>query len=244
LEKIDTNIDHLKNKLDPTIKSISIKDIEDAIGCLNQFKNLINLNATQIIEKIKDLNPEIIERFVSYSKHYPSIIELDRKNEKDLFEEVYKIIEDTSLIFRLDNEYFCYTIDDKKIQKNINDLIDLKNKINIYTENNKKKEGEKKNEEKDKNINEDKKDLFQAKCDKLIFFKDIVSKLEAIYDKIKILKIKGYNIPIMINIIIKYPKVVYKFQDEEKELSEIKNYLFTIKNDYENQLNKIYQNEK
>ena len=244
LEKIGTNIDHLKDKLDPSIKSISIKDIEDAIECLNQFKNLIKLNAPQIIENIKDLDPETIERFVSYSKHYPSIIELDRKNEKDMFEEVYKIVEDASLIFRLDNEYFCYTIDDKKIQKNINDLIDLKNKININTENSKKKEGEKKNEEKDENINEDKKDLFQTKCDKLIFFKDIVSKIEAIYDKIKILRIKGYNIPIMINIIIKYPKVAYKFQDEEKEFSEIKNYLFTIKNDYENQLNKIYQNEK
>ena len=244
LEKIDTNIDNLKDKLDPSIKSISIKDIEDAIECLNQFKNLIDLDNKKIIETIKDLDPEIIEKFVSYSKHYPSIIELDRKNEKDIFEEVYKIVEDASLIFRLDNEYFCYRIDDKSIQKNINELIDLKNKININNENEQKKTGEEKSEEKDETKNEDKKDLFQTKCDKLIFFKDIVSKLEAIYDKIKILRAKGYNIPIMINIAIKYPKIVYKFQDEEKEFSEIKNYLFTIKNDYENQLNKIYQNEK
>ena len=243
LEKIDNNIDNLKDKLDPSIKSISIKDIEDAIECLKIFKELINLNGTEIIEYIKDLEPETIEKFVSYSKHYPSIIELDRKNEKDIFEEVYKIVEDASLIFRLDNEYFCYRIDNKPIQKKINELIDLKNKINILNENKQNKVGAKKDEEKDENP---KKDLFQTKCDKLIFFKDTVSKLETIYDKIKILRIKGYNIPIMINISIKYPKIVYRFQDEEeeKEFNDIKNYLFTIKNDYENQLNKIYQNEK
>ncbi len=236
--KINTNIDNLKNKLDPTIKSISIKDIEDAIECLNHFKKLIHLEDSEIIEQLKDLPPETIEKFVSYSKHYPSIIELDRKTEKDIFEEVYKIIEDASLVFRLDNEYFCYNIDGKSIPKNMNELIDLKNKINIQSDNKQIKNGEKKNEEKE--------DLYQIKCDKLIFFKNIVSNFEVIYDKIKILRIKGYNIPIIISISIKYPKITYKFkdEDEEKEFIDIKNYLFTIKNDYEDQLNKIYQNEK
>jgi len=80
----------------------------------------------------------------------------------------------------------------------------------------------------------------------LIFFKNIVSNFEVIYDKIKILRIKGYNIPIIINISIKYPKITYKFkdEDEEKDFNDIKNYLFTIKNDYDNQLNIFYQNEK
>ena len=97
-----------------------------------------------------------------------------------------------------------------------------------------------------KKKDEEKKDLYQIKCDKLIFFKNIVSNLEVLYDKIKILRIKGYNIPIIINISIKYPKITYKFHDEddEKEFNDIKNYLFTIKNDYENQINTIYQNEK
>ena len=88
-----------------------------------------------------------------------------------------------------------------------------------------KKEGEKKDKEKDEIINENKKYLFQTKFDKLISFKDIVSKLEVIYDKIIILRIKGYNVPIMINILIKYQKIVYKFQDEEKEFSQTKNNL-------------------
>ena len=194
--KIDTNIDNLKDKLDPTIKSISIKDIEDAIECLEHFKNLIHLDDSKIIEQLRDLPPETIDKFVSYSKHYPSIIELDRKTEKDIFEDVYKIIEDASLIFRLDNEYFCYKINDKSVQKNMKELINLKNKINIQPENKQIKNGEKENKEK--------KDLYQIKCDKLIFFKNIVSNFEVIYDKIKILRIKGYNIPIIINILFIY----------------------------------------
>ena len=85
IEKIDSNINYLKDKLDPSIKSISIKDIEDTIECLNHFKNLINLNSLEIIEYIKDLDYEAIEKFVSYSKHYKSIIELDRKKWKRYF---------------------------------------------------------------------------------------------------------------------------------------------------------------
>ena len=53
----------------------------------------------------------------------------------------------------------------------------------------------------------EKDDLFEVKCDKLLFFKDIISNLEIIYDKINILRIKGFNIPIVINVSIKYPKV-------------------------------------
>ena len=72
------------------------------------------------------------------------------------------------------------------------------------------------------------------KCNKLKFYKIIISKIEVIYDKIKILRIKGYNIPILINIEIKYPNIMYKFNqendEEEKDFDFIKNYLFTIKN--------------
>ena len=108
LKKIDTNIDNLKDKLAPTNRSISIKDTDDANECLNHFKKIKNLNDIKIIEHIKNLEEETIKKFVSYSKHYPSIIELDRKNEKDIYENVYTIIENASLIFKLDKEYFCY----------------------------------------------------------------------------------------------------------------------------------------
>ena len=72
------------------------------------------------------------------------------------------------------------------------------------------------------------KDSFEIKCNKLIFFKDIISNLQIIYNKINILRKKGFNIPIVINISIKYPKVLYKLNDKEKEFNKIKDYLFTI----------------
>ena len=240
VSKIKSNFEDLKNKLDPTNRSISIKDIEDATVCLNQFRDMINKNGLEIIEHIKYLDEGTIRKLVSFSKHYPSIKELDSKNEKDIFENIYIIVDDASLTFKLDSEIFRYTNCEEKIEIKIEELINLKNKINIQTENNKKID-EKEDKEKEK-------DMYEIKCDKLLFFKKIISNIEVIYDKIKILRIKGYNIPILINIEIKYPKITYKFNkdndEEEKDFNFIKNYLFTIKNDYEDQLNTIYQSEK
>ena len=52
-----------------------------------ELNNLIS-NWQKIIEYIKGLEPNTIDKFVIYSKHYPSIIELERKIEKDIFEDV------------------------------------------------------------------------------------------------------------------------------------------------------------
>ena len=241
LSKINakTNFDGLKDKLDPTNRSISIKDIEDSTSCLNQFTELRNKDDIQIIEYLKVLDKDTIKKIISFSKHFPSIKELDSKNEKDIFENIYTIIDDASLTFKLDTEIFRYKNGDEKIEIKIDELINLKNKINIQEDENKK------NKRKE---DEGEKDIYQIKCDKLIFFKKIISNIEIIYDKIKVLRIKGYNIPILINIEIKYPSIIYKFnknnEEEEKDFEYIKNYLFTIKNDYEDQLNTIYQNEK
>ena len=243
LSKIEAkvNFDGLKIKLDPTNRSISIKDIEDSTSCLNQFTELKNKNDIEIIEHIKDLDEETIKKMISFSKHYPSIKELDSKNEKDIFENIYIIIENASLTFKLDSEIFRYINGEEKQEIKIKELIDLKNKINIQADDNKKNA-----EKEDKEDNG--KDIYQIKCDKLIFFKKIISNIEILYDKIKVLRVKGYNIPILINIEIKYPNIIYKLnknnEEEEKDFDSIKNYLFTIKNDYEDQLNTIYQNEK
>ena len=240
LDKIENKSDfnNLKYKLDPTNRSISIKDIEDATACLNEFAKFKEKNGLEIIEHIKYLNEGTIKKMISYSKHYPSIKELDSKNENDIFENIYTIIEDASLTFKLDGEIFRYSNGDEKIEIKIEELINLKNKINIQTDNNKKRE---------EKINIGK-DIYQVKCEKLIFFKKIISDIEVIFDKIKTLRIKGYNIPILINIKIKYPNIIYKFnqnnEEEEKDFNFIKNYLFTIKNEYENQLNNFYQREK
>ena len=116
---------------------------------------------------------------------------------EDSFKEIYDIIQDARLLFHLDSEDLKYKInrEDKKIT-NVYELTKLGNRINIQSQNRRREENEVKN-------------IFELKCDKLIFFKDLVSKIEIIYDKINILRSKGYNIPIEIKIEIKYPNITY-----------------------------------
>lgn len=169
---IDTNkfINTIKDKLDPTKRSISIKVINDTIECLCYFKNLyIWIDSSKIIDYLKELDVETIKKYESYSKKYPSIIELDIKNEKDVFEKIYQIIQDTSLIFKLENEDFWYKINS---QNNPIDIKDLKNKIkiqpkNTIKENKEKEKDENKNDEKFETKNE--LDLYEVKCDKWCF---------------------------------------------------------------------------
>ena len=89
----------LKENLDPTNRSISIKDIDDTIECLTRFKHLKNKNTLEIINYIKLLSEEKIKQFESFSKKFGAIKELANKTGKDNFEEVYRIINDASLLF-------------------------------------------------------------------------------------------------------------------------------------------------
>jgi len=91
---------------------------------------------------------------------------------------------------------------------------------------------------------EKEKDIFEIKFKKLLFFKNIINNLQILYDEINILRTKGFNIPIVINVSIKYPEIKYKLNGQEKDFSIIKDYLIRVKNDYEEQLITIYENEK
>ena len=66
------------------------------------------------------------------------------------------------------------------------------------------------------------KDKFEKKCDQLLFFKNIVANLEIIYDQINILRIKGFNIPKVINVSIEYPEIKYELNGLTKEFNKIK----------------------
>ena len=70
-------------------------------------------------------------KIVNYFKKYSSIIELDNNYKKDNFAEIYETVDDTSLLFNIDNEDFCYKTFQGEIKKieNIVQLIKLKNKI-------------------------------------------------------------------------------------------------------------------
>ena len=123
MSKIDSNIDNLKDRIDPTNRRITIKNIEDTIECLNQFKEFIKLNtSSQILDYIEKLDKDTIDKFISYSKIYPSIIELDRNDDIfsfNTFEAVDKIITNASLIFKQDNEDFYYKDKDEKKQQKL-----------------------------------------------------------------------------------------------------------------------------
>ena len=240
LKYINTDINilrnQLKNKMNPINRTISIKDIEDTIKCLTHLQKFINKNVSEILDYIKLLSEEDISKFVNYSKKYSFIIELDNNYEKDNFEEIYEIVHDASLVFNIDNEDFCYKTFQGEIKKieNIVQLINLKNKIlPIRYEKN--------------FINDDlikiNEDPSKIKYDKLLFFENIISNLEILYDIVNVLR-DGFNVPININIKIQYPKVSYLLNNKIKSFNEIKDYMFKIKNDFENQLDKIYETKK
>ena len=254
-DKVETLKIELINKINPTNRNITVDDINVTIDCLKEFNKLNELGSTkEIMEYLYLLGEEKINKFERFSKKFGSIIELDNKKEEDNFKEVYDIIKDAKFIFNLDGEDFSYDNDDKKI-KNIEYLINLKNKINIPNEkkirdnwdkNDKKKEIEGEKSEKDAE-----KDAFEEKCKKLVFFKDIISNLEIIYEKMVILRQKGFNIPIIITIAIEYEKakekekkVSYKLNNKQTEFNKIKEYLFKVKIDYEKRLDIIYKDEK
>jgi len=190
----------LQNKLELINRSILIKDIKDTIECLKIFKSLMEQDVAGIIKSIQLLTDEQIQTFESFSKKFGSIIELENKNEEDPFKEVYDIIQDGSLLFNLDNEDFGYNKDRKfKKIESIEELVKFKNKINIQPQRKIKENDYKNNETNKKNEEVEilEKDIFQIKCDKLLFFKDIIFNLEIIYDKINILREKGFNMLIV-----------------------------------------------
>ena len=238
IKKKGKNINYLKDRLDPTKRRVTIKHIEDTIECLHGLEEIINKKTeSEMLEHIKKLKDEEIEKFVNYSKIYPAIIELDRNddnNDENIYENVNKIITYASLIFYQDYEDFVYKDKGKLIPTNMAELIHLKNQINIQPKN-------KKDDKKSVKVN----DQFEIKCDKLRDFKDLVANLEIIYDRMKLLRIKGSGLPIKINIKIEYPTTIkYILNNKESTFNEISKFLFKAKNDYENQLNNVYKKEE
>lgn len=113
------------------------------------------------------------------------------------------------------------------------DLIHIKNQIDIQPKNYKKENEEKKGKE-----------LLEIKSEKNFFFINLISNLEIINNKIKILRIKDCFLSILINIEIEYPKVKYFLNKKVTEFNDIRDYLSKVDNDFQNQLNSSYINKK
>ena len=240
--KNNSNIDKLKGSLDPTQRRLNLKNIEDTIECLETLRKIMNKNEKEILQFIKELDKDKIDKFISYSKIYEAIKELDESNPEEDDDNIVKnvddIIKEAYFEFREDKEDFNYYKDGKFEKIELNDLINKSSQINIRpinsNINNKNDEGMSK-----------KKDLFEIKCEKLKFFKNLVVDLEEIYDKMLILRVKGCNIPRIIKINIKYPNIDYYLNGQIFEnKDDIKKFLFNIKIDFENRLNQVYKDEK
>ena len=224
ISKKNLNIAYLEERIDPIIQNLTLKNIRDTDECIKIFEKFKEQDNFKIFNYIKKLKPEQIKAFDSYSKNYSTIIDLDRNDniQYNLFEKVNNIISDARLIFKQDDEEFTYG----QNKTNIEELIHLKN--NIYI----------------KPLEKIKTQNIQQKLKKLLFFKNLISDLEVIYDNIKVLRIKGSSLPIEIIIEIKYPNKKYSLNNNEQNFQEIKDFLFNAKIEQISQLDSIYRKYK
>ncbi len=237
ISKIGQDIKYLYDRIEPTNRTILIEKIKDCEECIKIFTKFKEFkNNSELFDYIKkEINDEKIKLFESFSKNYSSIIELDRNDNTsfNLFGLVDKIVLKASLIYYQDNEDFRYW-EEKKDKTEIKELIHLKNRIHIKAQKGKENQ----------NTNDSKKDLFQEKCEKLIFFKETISNLELIYDNMKVLRIKGSSLPILIIIEINYPNIKYSINKKDVTFDFINDYLFKENTEQITQLDSIYKENK
>ena len=228
LSKMGQNIEYLYDRIQPTERAISIADIKNTEDCISTFYTLKKIEDNfKIFIYIKNMNENQISKFENYSKIYSSLIELDTLYDEteNLYDEVKDIIKDKTFNIYQDEDDF-----------NLEDLIHLKNKINIKNEN---------IDESKKIIdNFDKKQL-KLKCKIMIFYKNLISNLEVINDNMKFLRMKGNSLPIKIiiktNIKDNKPSIKYYLDNRETEFKNIKSFLQNVTSNYISQLNESYK---
>ena len=218
LKKINSNIEELYDRIDPNSPTITIQKIDDTKICIEvfkQFKSIKNDNKV-IFKYIKTLEEDKIKAFESYSKIFSSIIELDRNDNfiLNIFDQIDDIIKNAKFLFLHETEIFSYGEDNKITME---ELIHLKNKINVSANDENIKEEDKIKDDKsdkskaeevkkkiDEEKNKEKNDILKIKLKKLLFYKNLVTNMEVIYENMQILKTKGNNLPIDIKIIVQY----------------------------------------
>ena len=253
LNQLPDNLNLLYEKLDPNNGTIKAKDIDDTISCVEFFKEIKKFERHEdtfkfIKEKFKG-NTKLTESFKNFSDVYVSIIDLNQNFDDfalNLYEEVKYIVKKTEIIFyQYNEEIFLNGVNDdiKKRIKSINDLLLLKNKINV----------------KRKNIVEgsENENKLIKKNNTLLLFKEIVNNIESIYEHITVLRTKGSILPIRIkleiedeekdkdeekvNIKIRYFLNDKKDKEIEKDFNYIDKFLSNAKNDYIKQLELYYK---
>jgi hypothetical protein len=216
-------------------------------------------NNQKIFEYIKTLDEDKIKSFESYSKIFSSIIELDRNDNfiLNIFDEIDNIIKNAKFTFDYEKEDFSYD-EDKKIT--MEELIHLKNKINVSAkdesikeedkikdDNSDKSKGEEVKKKREEEKKKEKNDILKIKYKKLLFFKNLMNNIEVIYENMQILKIKGNNLPIHIRIIVKYDEkneAYYSLNHNKSSFGQIETFLLNARDDYIKKLDSAYKEKK
>ena len=263
-KKIKGNIEELYDRIDPNSPTITIQKIDDTKKCIEVFNKFESLNNKKIFEFIKTLTEDKIKAFESYSKIFSSIIELDRNDNflLNIFDQIDNIIKNAKFLFLYETEIFTYG-EGKKIT--MEELIHLKNKINVSSKDERIKEDDKNKEEKNKidksdiskeenekteieeKRNKEKNDLLKIKFKKLLFYKNLVTNMEVIYENMQILKNKGNNLPIDIKIITQYDKkneADYYLAQKKSSFGQIETFLLNARDDYIKKLDSAYKEKK
>ena len=129
----------LKDKIQPTDRTISIKDIIRTENCVFHIEKMKKEKDNfKIFEHIKSMSPETISDFENYSKIYSSIIELDTNEDfsDNIYDKINNIIKDATFNILQDRENFLYYNDEIKTHEGITmeELIHLKNQVHIKKE--------------------------------------------------------------------------------------------------------------
>ena len=232
--KTSEEIIKLKDKIQPTDRTINLKDIIDTEKCVSIINKLKELKDNfKIFVYIKRLDDKTISQFENYSKIYSSIIELYYTDISDnVYDKVINIIRDATINILQDKEILTYKNKNneviKKEGKIMEELIQIKNQIHIIDEN--------------ENYEDD---IIKSKCQILIVFKNLISNLEIINKYMKVLRSKGSSLPIIIVVNIRVkdnkPTIDYFLDKEEKDFQSIREFLFQAKNAYISQLDKFYK---
>ena len=240
--KTSKDIDQLKDKIQPTDRTISIKDIIDTENCNSDIIKMKKLqDNNKIFQYIQTMNEKTIKQFENYSRVYQSVIELDNNDEDsdNLYEQVYDIINDASFNILQDSETFLHRKQDDKgnskyEQIKLEDLIHLKNRIHIKNE----------KEEKSESSGDDK---LKIKRKIMAFYKNTISDIEVIIEYMNVLRNKGSSLPIKITISINIkndePSITYHLGEEKSYYKRIRDFLFKAKTSYITQLERMYKDK-
>ena len=222
----------LKEYIPLNNRMISLQDLLDAENCKNYIIKMKSFqDDNKLLFYIKSLSKETIDKFVRYSKKYYSIIEFFRntENTEGIYQQIFKIINEASFKIEQDSEKFLYFSEEQYELISFEELVNLKNKIHLFKEN-------------EFQYGNNNNNLLKFKI--LLFYKNVIINLEKIMDHMKVLREKGINLPIKISMKIEVknnePSIKYYLEEKEETFGNINNYLINVKNSYTSQISSFY----